>query len=78
MKLYKVEISKTFANRGTSLSRLQINEVGMKTIQQLWSAHINNLGGLAEELHLPKDILTVITIVNDYITSLAPSESERV
>lgn len=61
-------IQKTFENRGTTLKHIQFDETGHKTLQQLWTAHLQGLGDLARELDLPKNIKEVIEILNTSIS----------
>jgi hypothetical protein len=65
LKKLKESVIKTFENRGTSLSTIQFDRTGLKSLQQLWAAHLHGLGDIAKELALPKDIETVIEEIND-------------
>lgn len=60
-------VRKTFENRGTPLTLIDFDEAGLKALQQLWSAHLRGLGDIAEELHLPEKISTVIDTINSNI-----------
>src|SRR3990167_4921950 len=62
-------LAKTFENRGTTLSTLQFDTVGLKSLQQLWKAHFNGLGDAAQELGLPENIEAVIDEINQGIAS---------
>lgn len=55
---------KTFKNRGTLLSAIQFDVVGLKSLQKLWIAHLHGLGSIAKELSLPNDIAIVIGEIN--------------
>jgi predicted nucleotidyltransferase component of viral defense system len=61
-------IQKTFENRGTILKPIQFDEAGHKTLQQLWTAHLQGLGDVAKELDLPENIKEVIGILNSGIS----------
>ncbi len=63
-------LSQTFENRGTPLSAIQFDAAGLKSLQQLWTAHLHGLGDIAKELALPKDIEAVIEEINDGLESL--------
>ena len=63
-------LSKTFENRGTALSAIQFDVSGLKSLQQLWTAHLHGLGDIAKELGLPNDIETVIEEINRKMESL--------
>jgi hypothetical protein len=63
-KKLKEALTKTFENRGTSLSVIQFDANGLKLLQKLWTAHLHGLGDIAKELVLPKDIETVIEEIN--------------
>jgi len=69
-KKLRAALSKTFENRGTSLSAIQFDAVGLKSLQQLWTAHLHGLGDIAKELALPKNIEAVIEEINDGLESL--------
>lgn len=60
----KEALSKTFKNRGTALSAIQFDSAGLKSLQQLWTAHLHGLGDIAKDLALPKNIETVIEEIN--------------
>jgi len=64
-KKLKETVTKTFKNRGTSLSAIQFDHAGLKSLRKLWTAHLHSLGDIATELALPKDIETVINEIND-------------
>lgn len=63
-KKLKDVLTKTFENRGTALSAIQFDSAGLKSLQQLWTAHLHGLGDIAEDLALPKGIETVIEEIN--------------
>jgi hypothetical protein len=65
-KLHK-DIRKTFENRGTSLKLIEFDEVGLRALQQLWTAHLRGLGDIAKELDLPEKITTAIDRINSSI-----------
>ncbi len=69
-KKLKAALSKTFENRGTPLSTIRFDAAGLKSLQQLWVAHLHGLGDIVKELALPKDIETVIEEINDGMRSL--------
>lgn len=63
----KEAITRTFFNRGTILRPIEFNEISLKAIQKLWMAHLHGLGSNAKDFDLPKDITSVIEIVNKYV-----------
>lgn len=63
-KKFKEALTKTFQNRGTSLSTIQFDSTGLKSLQQLWTAHLHGLGDIAKDLALPKEIEIVIEEIN--------------
>ena len=63
-KKLKEALAKTFKNRGTTLSAIQFDSTGLKSLQQLWTAHLHGLGDIAKDLALPKSIETVIEEIN--------------
>ncbi len=63
-KKLKEAVTKTFKNRGTTLSAIQFDSTGLKSLQQLWAAHLDGLGDIAKDLALPKSIETVIEEIN--------------
>jgi predicted nucleotidyltransferase component of viral defense system len=66
----KKTLTKTFQNRSTSLSSIQFDSAGIKSLQQLWTAHLHGLGDIAKNLALPKDIERVIEEINQGQESL--------
>jgi len=72
-KKLKEALAKTFENRGTTLSAIQFDAGGLKSLQKLWTAHLHGLGDIAKELALPKDIETVIEEINHRIKSFSPA-----
>lgn len=60
----KEALIKTFENRGTALGTIHFDSAGLKSLQQLWTAHLHGLGDIAKDLDLPKDIETVIEEIN--------------
>lgn len=63
-KKLKEALAKTFKNRGTALSAIQFDSAGLKSLQQLWTAHLHGLGDIAKDLSLPKSIEIVIEEIN--------------
>ncbi len=63
-KKLKDAVAKTFKNRGTPLTIIQFDSAGLKSLRQLWAAHLRGLGDISKELALPKDIETVIEDIN--------------
>lgn len=64
LKKLKEVIEKTFANRGTILSKISFSDEGLSLLQRLWSAHLNGLGDIAKEMNLPKNIENIINEIN--------------
>jgi hypothetical protein len=65
----RAALSKTFENRGTFLSTIQFDTTGLKSLQQLWTAHLHGLGDIAKTIALPKNIKTAIEEINDSVGS---------
>lgn len=63
-KKLKSALAKTFENRGTTLSSIQFDATGLKSLQQLWTAHLHGLGDITKDLDLPKSIETAIEEIN--------------
>lgn len=72
----KETLAKTFENRGTALTAIHFNTAGIKSLQQLWAAHLHGLGDMAKELALPKNIETVIEEINQRQKSLVTTQLE--
>ncbi|NGX51516.1 MAG: hypothetical protein K1060chlam2_01385 [Chlamydiae bacterium] len=68
----KEAISNTFINRGTPLAIIQFDVLGIKTLQELWTAHVSGLGATAKKLELPQDFAAVIKAINTTIESMLP------
>ncbi len=64
LQTLKEAISQTFANRETSFTKIHFDTTELRTLQQLWSAHFQNLGDVAKDLKLPKEITTIIEEIN--------------
>jgi hypothetical protein len=60
----KEALIKTFENRGTALGAIHFDLAGLKSLQQLWTAHLHGLGDMAKDLALPKNIEEVIDEIN--------------
>jgi predicted nucleotidyltransferase component of viral defense system len=69
-KILKDAITDTFKNRKRTLELLSFDEPGLKSLQKLWAAHLKNLGNIAQELNLPKEMYSTIKEINDYIEQL--------
>jgi len=63
-------IKSTFKNRGTGLEFINFDEVGLKSMQRLWTAHLKNLGKIAQDLNLPSDIRELIHEMNTYLSTM--------
>ena len=63
-KKLKDVLTKTFENRGTTFSSIQFDATGLKSLQQLWTAHLHGLGDIAKDLDLPKGIEAVMEEIN--------------
>lgn len=70
LKKLKKAIFQTFSNRGTSLTLIHFDQDGIKTLQKLWTAHLQGLGDLAQELGLPNSIEKLIEQINKGLGSL--------
>ncbi len=63
-------IHATFNRRGTSKSLLiEFDLSGIKSLQVLWSNHLNGLGVFRKRLNFPEKISEVINEINNWITS---------
>ena len=62
-KLQK-SLLQTFQNRDTVLQPIAFDEGGLKKLQKLWTAHLNGLGDIANNLVMPKDISAIIATIN--------------
>lgn len=60
-------LRKTFTNRGTELCKIDFDSKEISSLQKLWNAHLRNLGDMAKELRLPKDINLVVDEINFYL-----------
>lgn len=60
-------VKKTFENRGTDLKPIQFDESAHRSLQQLWTAHLQGLGDVAKELDLPENITAAIDAINSGI-----------
>ncbi len=63
-------VQKTFKNRGTILKPIQFDEAGYKALQRLWTAHLQGLGDIAEDLDLPENMLEIIDNINTSISEI--------
>lgn len=66
----KEALIKTFENRGTALGKIHFDSAELKSLQQLWRAHLHGLGDIAKDLALPKNIEEVIDEINQGQESL--------
>ena len=66
-KLLHGSIKRTFDNRGTILKPIQFNASGRKALQQLWTAHLQDLGDMAKGLDMPESITAAIDEINSGI-----------
>lgn len=66
----KEAMTNTFSHRGTTLKPIQFEDIALKDIQKLWTAHLRDIGDYAQELNLPKNISLVIDEVNKYVASI--------
>ena len=62
-KLYNA-LTSTFKNRGTTLARIHFDSEEINSLQKLWLAHLRGLGGISQDLKLPRDIIKVIKEIN--------------
>jgi predicted nucleotidyltransferase component of viral defense system len=74
-------IQSTFENRGTEIA-LPINYEGddIETLQDLWNAHLRDLGRNPESSMLPEKFMDLIDKINDWLrtnTSLTPNPSRQ-
>lgn len=65
-KLKEVTL-KTFSNRETTLQVLRFDNVDLKILQQLWTAHLHTLSYAAQDLNLPSEIQVVISEINGIV-----------
>ena len=64
MELLKASINNTFSRRETPYKKVLFDKDSLNSLQKLWVAHRSNLGNIAEELFLPKNINDVISEIN--------------
>lgn len=69
----QVAIEKTFYHRGTFFELIDFSERDMKPMAKLWTAHLKNLGAMAQTLNLPINIQDVITEINKSLAKLTPA-----
>ncbi|MBS4166147.1 Uncharacterized protein NEOC65_001227 [Neochlamydia sp. AcF65] len=69
-KILKDAITNTFKNRKRRLELLSFDEADLESLQKLWAAHLKNLGNIARELNLPKEMHSTIKEINAYIKQL--------
>ncbi len=65
----QVAIKKTFDHRGTVFELIEFSKEDFKPLDRLWKAHLNNLGSIANEMSLPKNIQAVIKEINEILPS---------
>jgi len=63
-------IASTFQNRGTIFELINFDENGLKALQKLWTAHLQDLGNKSKDLELPKEIQEVIQEINSYLVKM--------
>lgn len=63
-------IKQTFDHRDTPFELIDFNEQDLKPLDKLWSAHLKNLGNMAEEMNLPEHIQGAIKEINETLTKL--------
>jgi predicted nucleotidyltransferase component of viral defense system len=72
INLHKLQVSlkNTFSNRGTTLELIDFKTDELKPMQKLWTAHIKNLGRVAQKLKLPENIQDIIIELNKIIKNV--------
>lgn len=63
-------IASTFQNRGTIFELINFDEDGLKPLQKLWTAHLQDLGNKSKDLELPKNIQETIQEINSYLLQM--------
>jgi len=66
-KTLKASLKSTFNYRGTTFDLIKFDDQGLTSLQRLWTAHLKNLGNIAQELNMPKEIHELITSINDVL-----------
>jgi predicted nucleotidyltransferase component of viral defense system len=69
LKSLEDAIQSTFKNRGTIFELINFDE-GLKLLQKLWTAHLQDLGNKNKDLELPKDIQEAIKEINSYLVQM--------
>jgi hypothetical protein len=64
-------IKQTFHHRNAAFALIDFSEQNLKPLDKLWTAHLKNLGSMAETLHLPINIQDVIKEINEVLTKLS-------
>ena len=67
---FEAAITSTFQNRGTILELVNFDEEGLKQLQKLWTAHLQDVGNKSKDLKLPKDLQEVIQEINFYLVQM--------
>lgn len=70
-KKLKEATQKTFANRETALQIIQFDDSNLKILQQLWTAHLHALGSMVHDLDLPKEIIEIISAINNTVRKIS-------
>lgn len=70
LETLKAAIVSTFKNRETIFELIKFDEEEIKSLQQLWTAHLTNLGKTAQNLELEKDMFKTIHEINSYLSKM--------
>lgn len=70
-------IKQTFHHRGTAFELIDFSEQDLRPLNKLWTAHLKNLGNIAEAMHLPESIQVAISEINGILTKLPLERSLR-
>lgn len=63
-------IKQTFHHRETSIELVDFSKEDLKPLDELWTAHLKNLGKMADGLNLPRHIQDVINEINEILAQL--------
>lgn len=63
-------VKQTFHHRETSIELVDFSKEDLKPLDELWTAHLKNLGKIADGLNLPRHIQDVINEINEILAQL--------
>ena len=69
-KLHRA-INITFTNRNTAEQIINFDQSNLPAMQSLWHAHYQQLGDIAKDLKLPRNIEDIISKINNFLISFS-------